>query len=132
MKPENRFIQAIHRRLSREVYFEKTHQSFHGGMPDVFYEGSKAMLWIEYKWLRSKPVRAFTPDLSKLQHEWLKRNHKNGHNPWIIVGFPGKSGFILDEYHYWETFKKQLLLSKINKPLSLEEIAEAITQRTVG
>lgn len=101
MTPENRFIQNIHKRLKQGIYREKTHNSFRGGTPDVFYEGKASMFWVEYKFLSVRPKKAFTPKLSELQKRWLKRNYENGFDPLVIVGFP-KGGVILQTPYVWE------------------------------
>lgn len=101
MTPENTFIASVHRHLRGKCYFEKTHNEYRGGTPDVYYEGSSQSFWAEYKFLKNDPKRQFTPKLSELQKEWLKRNFDNGHAPWVIVGCPN-GGFILETPREWE------------------------------
>ena len=70
----------------------KIHDSFAGGVPDSYVEGSKSDLWIEYKWC-NLPKRDTTlidlsnPNqyLSKLQQEWLRRRFTLGRNDACVI-----------------------------------------------
>ena len=93
IKPENQFIAKIHKRLPSLIYREKTNNRFRAGMPDVYYEGPQDMLWAEYKYLPTAR-KTFTPDLTKLQANWLRRAHANGRNVAVIVGSPA-GGMVL-------------------------------------
>lgn len=88
-KPETTFTQSIHRHLKGKVYFEKMHNPYRGGTPDVWYSGIEGDLWTEYKWLpripRSAEIKA---DLSPLQLQWLRRRHADGRNVAVVVGCP--------------------------------------------
>lgn len=108
MTPENRFIGNVHRYLKNLVYFEKMHNEYRGGTPDVYYEGV-FMFWAEYKYIKKVPKRRFTPNLSELQKRWLKRNFDAGHNPIVIVGFP-RFGVILETPDMWE---RQVSMSEV-------------------
>lgn len=102
--PENTFIASVHRHLPAELYRMKNHNQFNGGIADVWYSGSKADLWVEYKFV-STPKRAETvidiaggkdPALSHLQQHWLTARHEEGRNVGVLIGsktggvwFPG-------------------------------------------
>lgn len=90
-KPETRFYTAVHKRLPPEVYRVKTANPYTGGIPDCWYSGTAADLWVEYKWLdplpKRAPVRAFKL-LSGLQREWLTGRHEEGRNTVVILGTP--------------------------------------------
>lgn len=104
MTPENTFINWVNKRLSSDVYCEKTHNDYRGGTPDVYYEGTSCksrMFWVEYKFLKTPPKHSFTPKLSQLQKRWLRRNYKNGHYPLVIVGHPD-GAYILTHPDEWE------------------------------
>ena len=92
--PENTFIASVHRYLPDAVYRMKNHNQYNGGIPDVWYSGSKADLWIEYKFI-TLPKKDDTlidltstknPILSNLQQQWLAERHKEGRNVAVIVG----------------------------------------------
>lgn len=102
-KPENVFIDSVHRYLPVELYRVKMHNEYHAGIADVWYD-SKSDMWVEYKFL-VLPVRDTTvidltggknPPLTPLQQEWLTARHHNGRKVGVIVGskdggvwFPG-------------------------------------------
>lgn len=72
----------------------KNHNQYNGGIPDVWYSGSKADLWVEYKFI-TLPKKDDTlidltalknPILSPLQQQWLAERHKEGRNVVVVVG----------------------------------------------
>lgn len=92
-KPENSFIDSVHRHLPPDVYHEKMANPYRGGTADVWYDGPRD-LWVEYKFL-VLPKRDTTiislvagkdPMLSVLQQQWLKARSENGRAVWVIVG----------------------------------------------
>lgn len=90
-KPETRFYQSIHRLLPKGLHFEKMHNPFRGGTPDVWYSGTLDDLWVEYKWIAKVPVRALikvAPLLSPLQQQWIELRHAEGRNVAVILGSP--------------------------------------------
>lgn len=100
--PENTFIGAVHKHVPSEVYRMKNHNQYNGGIPDVWYSGRQADLWIEYKFLilpkRETTVVDVPGMLSALQREWLEDRHAEGRHVGVIVGskdggvwFPGIS-----------------------------------------
>lgn len=101
MTPENTFRKRIHDKLvGTGIYHEKSHNIYHSGTPDDYYEGEECMFWVEYKYIKRVPVRAFSVKLSELQKRWLYRNWINGHSPLVIVGHP-RGGYILDHPDAW-------------------------------
>jgi hypothetical protein len=93
-KPENAFIASVHRYLPTSLYRMKNHNQYNGGIPDVWYSGSNADLWVEYKFI-TLPKRDDTiidltsgnnPTLSALQQEWLTSRHAEGRNVAVVVG----------------------------------------------
>lgn len=102
-KPENVFIDSVHRHLPVELYRVKNHNEYHAGIADVWYDSTRDM-WVEYKFL-VLPVRDTTvidlvggknPPITPLQQEWLTARHDNGRKVGVIVGckdggvwFPG-------------------------------------------
>lgn len=100
--PENTFIASVHRLLPKSIYALKNHNEYNGGIADVWYDGPKGDLWVEYKFI-TVPKRDDTLikiDLSKLQLQWLKDRYNNGRNVAVVVGC--KDGGVWIEDCYWE------------------------------
>lgn len=113
MNPENRFITAINNRIPDCVHREKMHNMYRGGTFDVWYSGSKADLWVEYKY-RTTPKRGLVvPELSALQQDWGAKRHTEGRTVYVVVGCP--DGGVVFDHHQWkegvsvEEFRKALL-----------------------
>lgn len=86
--PENTFIGSVHKHLPITLYRVKNHNQYNSGIADVWYSGSKADLWVEYKFVKV-PVRDATVidlGLSALQKEWLTARANEGRNIGVIVG----------------------------------------------
>ncbi len=105
-KPETKYIAAVGRMLPAGVYSEKMANPYRGGHPDVYYEGNRGVLDVEYKWYPKMPGTLELYDtskkvcLSKLQQEWLFRAVSNKRPVAVIVGSP-QGGIILPEL-LWE------------------------------
>ena len=93
-KPETTFIGSVHKHLPASLYRIKNNNIFNAGQADCWYSGSKADLWIEYKFI-VVPKRGDTvidliggknPDISYLQQEWLTSRHAEGRSVGVIVG----------------------------------------------
>lgn len=94
-KPENAYIKRVHEHLPQAVYREKTFNRFRSGTPDVYYEGDKDCLWVEYKWHPNRPRSLHvTTKMTSLQERWLRRAHSNNRPVAVILGTPG-GGVIL-------------------------------------
>jgi hypothetical protein len=101
VKPENQFITGIHKYLPPTIYRMKNNNAYTAGIPDVWYSGTKADLWVEYKFVPRVPQRdVVLPDLSLLQKYWLRERHHEGRNVAVIVGCPA-GGVILEDMT-WE------------------------------
>lgn len=90
-KPETNFTGTVHKRLpSKKVpHREKMSNPWRGGTADWWYSGSKADLWVEYKYVTKLPVNADVKvDLSPLQRDWIEGRYKEGRNVAVIVGCP--------------------------------------------
>jgi len=86
-KPESQFISGVHKYLVHSVYRMKNHNAYVGGIPDCWYSGNKADLWVEYKYIPvSKPRKIVIPDLSALQVRWIADRFLEGRDTWVIVG----------------------------------------------
>ena len=87
-QPENTFIASVHKFLPRELYRQKNHNQFNGGIADVWYSGDKADLWVEYKFvvLPKRDLTVVPINLEPLQRAWLTSRHAEGRNVGVIVG----------------------------------------------
>ena len=128
--PENTFIASIHRCLPRSVYTLKNHNQYNGGIADVWYSGSKADLWIEYKFVKlpARDTTPITPGLSELQQLWLRERHSEGRNVGVVVG--AKEGGIWLPGISWST---ALTAKKFRELLcSRAQIAQLIVSQAIG
>ena len=106
MKPERRFRQSITKYL-KELYVWSINDSWHAGVPDHYYSGTRGDLWAEYKYLPTdrasfdltRPPK--TPKLSRIQQHWLNSRHDEGRNVCVIVGMP-TGGVILINKEWME------------------------------
>jgi hypothetical protein len=55
---EHGFVKAVHRHISRDTYSWKIHDTYTGGIPDAFYAGPAASVFVEYKYIPVLPVKA--------------------------------------------------------------------------
>jgi len=124
-KKENTFRRSVHKYLPSKVHQEKTNNPFNSGTPDDYYEGDKAIAWVEYKFIEPTPARAFTPKLTALQIDWLERSFNNGVNVRVIVGTP-KGAFILESPEQWESQQQVKNL----RLYSRKEVAAYLTHLT--
>lgn len=118
-KPENNFIRGVHKYLV-DTYAEKMCNPFRAGIPDVWYSGFKADLWIEYKYVK-KPAAVLIPDLSPIQLRWITLRKKEGRSVWVIVGMPGGGTIIKSPVHMAEGVTVYPILSR-------KELAAHISQ----
>lgn len=107
-KPETTFYTSVHKHLPPEVHREKMSNPYRGGTADTWYSGTKADLWIEWKFI-VLPKRDDTmidlcggnkPSLSGLQQDWLKNRHAEGRDVWVVVG--SKEGSVILKNLRWE------------------------------
>jgi hypothetical protein len=81
------FIKKVHRKLPKEIYRCKFADRFTSGLPDCWYSGPRADLWVEYKY-SEHPHRK--PGLTEHQKRWLTDRAKEGRNVAVIVGSPNR------------------------------------------
>lgn len=90
MGPESQFIKSVHRYIPAGVYWMKNHNQYNGGIPDVWYSGNRADLWVEYKFIevpkRGETIIDLSGLLSALQQDWLAARYAEGRNVAVIVG----------------------------------------------
>jgi hypothetical protein len=87
-KPETQFIQSIHKNFKENSpHHEKMNNPYRSGTADVWYSGSRADLWVEYKFLPRIPVSTrIYPDVTPQQELWLRRRHAEGRAVYVVVG----------------------------------------------
>lgn len=107
MKPENSFIQGVHRHLPTALYRMKNNNMFNSGIADVWYSGVQTDMWIEYKYVARMPAyinftdRKKAYSLTALQEEWLLARHREGRKVAVILGC--KEGGAVFEDDNWST-----------------------------
>lgn len=105
---EASFIRKVNARVAKcypDIYALKTHDSLNAGIPDVYYEGIKQILWAEYKFIQTMPVARHKPALSMRQKEWLRRAYEKGIKTLVIVGTP-TSALVYTHPEQWECSTK--------------------------
>lgn len=125
-KPEGQFVTSVNRYLPLAVHHEGMANPYRSGTPDEYYEGSRGVLWVEYKFLRTVPPN-ITPDLSPLQERWLLRAYNNGVNVAVIVGSPS-GGVIYTDRSWEQTITRDEYLSRM---VSRTELAAWIVKNVM-
>lgn len=96
-KPETNFSNALRKALSEqclEVYSMKNNNEYVAGVPDLWFSGPRADLWIEMKFVQKLPVKVpLRPYelLSSLQSKWLRDRYNEGRNVAVIIGCKRRS-----------------------------------------
>lgn len=119
-KPENQFIDSVHKYLKGKIHYEKMYNPYRSGTPDVWYSGKKGDLWIEYKYLPRVPRSGIIhADLTPMQRDWCVKRQAEGRNVAIIVGQP-KGGWVF----------RDLETAVVGFPESRQELANWILMQT--
>lgn len=134
-KPENQFISSVHKYVDIDVcYYEKMANPYRGGTWDVYYEGIRNAMWIEYKFYPKLPPVMNLKDhsknvaLSALQQAWGKRAHNHNRLVGVIVGTP-KGGIILPALSYRKEYTREMAEQMLK---SRKEIAAWLTKIVSG
>jgi len=104
-KPESTFCTGVHKHLPKALYVLKNNNPFVGGIPDVWYSGNAADLWVEYKWVPRVPKHGRVEPaklLSALQTDWLRRRYTEGRDVAVIIGCP-EGGVLLCDLDWEKT-----------------------------
>ena len=110
---EKDFINKVHKSLPPNVYRWKINDGFHGGIPDTYYESSKNIVFIEYKFIPKLPVKPRSKikvNTSSLQKQWLQRAKNNNVPAFVTIGSPGPiviTDEVTIEFFTLEDFLKQ-------------------------
>ena len=118
---ESTYTRAVAKLLPATVYAWKIASQFANGVPDSWYSGRKADLWVEWKYVHNLPKRIVHPKLSELQRAWLDARYKEGRNVAAIVGSP--QGAIIFTDLKWNQGLPP------NDPLSKHDVATWITDQ---
>ena len=125
---------------SKKIRSWKVIDDFQGGVPDNYYHRRDAPenneyvkpLFIEYKLIKKLPKRSTTkivPKCSALQIDWLKELHDNNSEPWVIVGYAGKTPARGVIYSYEETIVGITAAEFEQRLQSYAELGRKIEQR---
>jgi hypothetical protein len=129
---EHGYIRSIHRLLPTELFKWKIHDNYAGGVPDCFYAGPTAQLWVEYKWLAKLPAMPKTmikPKLSAQQLAWLIKMSGLSFPCAVIIGTP-HGGLLLDDPFKWTN---GLMKKKAETQLiTTQDLAKKIHQHCTG
>ena len=128
--PENTFIASTHKHLPPDLYRIKNHNVYNAGQADCWYSGTRADLWVEYKFIVVPKLDASEidicggkkPDLSHLQQEWLRGRHREGRQVGVIIGC--KEGGVWLPGVKWECSFSALVFRK--KILNRAQLAQTI------
>lgn len=131
---------AVHRLLPKDLYHHSNTGLSFNGVPDCYYDGDKADLWIEWKKLDRNPPgnmldvspvpgkKKAPGHLTELQYRWVVRRWNTGKNAAVIVALPQRIYVLLDNPSLWcqpVPLIAEMLFDR-------KEIAEWITQRCNG
>ncbi len=109
----------------------KINMPYTGGVPDLWYSGAKADLWVEYKWepklpkLDTAPVRI---NLSSLQQFWLAQRYYENRNVAVVLGHPD-GAFLMRGLEWMRPWTS---LEVRQQSTSVRQLAEFIHQFTTG
>jgi len=131
-KPENTFIAGVHKHMLQSgLYHLKINMPLVGGIPDCWYSGKRADLWVEYKYVPALPIREHTKvhvNLSELQTLWLGRRYYEGRNVAVVLGH-SKGGVLLEKLEWGKSFTTTEILERT---MTRKELAEYIIRFTDG
>jgi len=131
-KPEATYRNSVHKHLDKKnIYFASMGGSYVAGVPDVYYEGNKGGLWVEWKNFQVLPRiilltnQSSASKLSALQQRWLSRATKNGVRNAVICGSPSGGRVYVGES--WNTVcpREDFLAEALDR----KEIAEWLTNQ---
>ena len=128
VKPETTFSKGVLSHIPRSVYHMKNNNPYLGGVPDLWFSGNSADLWVEVKYLPRVPRRDSvvpTELLSKLQAQWLERRHREGRQVAVIIGCPD-GGVVLPGITWQDEISAASFVERIQ---SRPALAQWITER---
>lgn len=130
VKPETGFSNALRKALPESIYSMKNHNDYTSGVPDIWFSGPKADLWVEMKFVqklpKTVPLRPYAL-LSKLQEQWLRKRYEEGRNVAVIIGCKRGTkleGFILRDLAWERDIQPQDFDALIKSKLELVSFIE--------
>jgi len=124
-QPEGRFLTTVNKPLKAwGIHWEKTHNIYRRGTPDVYYSANPRDLWCEFKY--SKVLRSIKiagpsqPCLTELQYRWLRERHKEGRRVAVCIGFPQGGCFI-----QMEDFHRRIPLAELEQRIEVRKVLSA-------
>ena len=133
VKPETTFSKGVLAHIPRDVYHMKNNNPYLGGVPDLWFSGNSADLWVEMKYLPRVPRRDSvvpTELLSKLQAQWLERRHKEGRQVAVIIGCPD-GGVVLPGITWQDEISATSFVARIqSRPALAQWIIERVNTNT--
>ena len=133
VKPETTFSKGVLAHIPRNVYHMKNNNPYLGGVPDLWFSGNSADLWVEVKYLPRVPWRDSvvpTELLSKLQAQWLERRHREGRQVAVIIGCPD-GGVVLPGITWQDEISAASFVARIqSRPALAQWIIERVNTNT--
>ncbi len=132
---ESTYTASVGRLLPPSVYALKLSLPYTAGVPDSWYSGRGGDLWVEWKYLKTPPMREIdlignkTPIISHLQQRWLLQRHEEGRPIDVIVGCPG-GGVVYPDLDWQEILPRSAFDARIwTKRAIADWIAYRVTQK---
>lgn len=133
VKPETTFSNSVRKHIPRNVYNMKNNNSYLSGVPDLWFSGNSADLWVEVKYLPCVPRRDSvvpTELLSKLQAQWLERRHREGRQVAVIIGCPD-GGVVLPGITWQDEISATSFVARMqSRPALAQWIIERVNTNT--
>lgn len=133
VKPETTFSKGVLAHIPRDVYHMKNNNPYLGGVPDLWFSGNFADLWVEVKYLPRVPRRDSvvpTELLSRLQAQWLERRHREGRQVAVIIGCPD-GGVVLPGITWQDEISAMSFVARIqSRPALAQWIIERVNTNT--
>jgi len=133
VKPETTFSKGVLAHIPRDVYHMKNNNPYLSGVPDLWFSGNSADLWVEMKYLPRVPRRDSvvpTELLSKLQAQWLERRHREGRQVAVIIGCPD-GGVVLPGITWQDEISATSFVARIqSRPALAQWIIERVNTNT--
>ncbi len=103
--PENKFRASVHKYLPKTLYHVKMNNGYVSGIPDDWYSGNRADLWVEYKFITRVPSRVDVKPLellSALQADWLNERYVEGRPVAMVIGCSDGGVILRDQEWNWD------------------------------
>lgn len=122
---EHGFVKAVHRHISSSIFTWKINDTYTGGIPDAFYAGPHASVFVEYKYTPKLPIKntSIVRTTLSTQQKFILNKINNTHTKCLVVIGCGKSAIILLNGE-WNTEVTKALFE--SKAMSFKEVANYI------